>query len=161
LVPRQLIPATHEDRLAMRASAGKRLTLIAASFARLAGRPLVVTGPLEQALWEAPRAIVAHGTELEPLFFYGNRLALRLFAMRAADFIGLPSHRSAEPALREERAAMLARLDRDQMIDDYSGVRIAADGGRFRIERAHVWNLVDDAGARQGQAASFADWAFL
>jgi hypothetical protein len=160
-VPYQLIPATEEDRIAMRASAGDRLALIAESFARLAGRTLVGPGPLEEALWQEPRAIVAHGTEPEPLFFYGNRLALSLFAMRAADFIGLPSHRSAEPALRGERAAMLARLDRDQMIDDYAGVRIAADGRRFRIGHAHVWNLADEGGRRHGQAATFADWTFL
>jgi hypothetical protein len=145
----------------MRASAGERLALIAESFARLAGRPLVGAGPLELTLWEARRAIVAHGTEPEPLFFYGNRAALSLFAMRAADFIGLPSRRSAEAALRGERAAMLARLDRYQMIDDYSGVRIAADGRRFRIERAHVWNLIDGSGTRHGQAATFAEWTLL
>jgi len=145
----------------MRESAGARLALIAESFARLAGRPLVEGGPLEHALWHAPRAIVAHGTEPEPLFFYGNRTALTLFGMRAADFIGLPSRRSAEPGLREERARMLERLEQRHMIDDYAGVRIAADGRRFAIARAHVWNLIDEAGRRHGQAATFAEWAFL
>jgi hypothetical protein len=155
-------PLDDGDRAAMRDSAGARLSLIAGSFARLAGRPLVEdTDDLERALWDAPRAIVAHGTESEPLFFYGNRTALALFAMRAAAFIGLPSHRSAEPALREERAAMLDRLAGGQMIDDYAGVRIAANGRRFRITRAHVWNLFDQRGARHGQAATFADWRFL
>src|SRR5687768_9181143 len=117
-------PMTQEaDRIAMRESAGERLVLIAGSFARLSGKRLVEADPLEQALWEAPRAIVAHGTEPEPLFFYGNRAALQLFAMSAADFIGLPSHHSAEPALREERARMLARLEAGDIIDDYHSVR--------------------------------------
>ena len=53
---------------------------------------------------------------------------------------------------------MLARLERHDLVDDYSGVRIAADGSRFRIERATVWNLLDENGARHGQAATFADW---
>ncbi len=100
---------------------------------------------------EAPHAVVAHGTEADPLFFYGNRTALALFAMRAADFIGLPSHRSAEPALRDERAAMLARLERDQIVDDYAGVRIAASGRRFAIGPAHVWNLVEERGRASGK----------
>lgn len=155
-------PITEDDRAAMRESAGGRLALIAESFARFSGRPLIDTAaPLEQALWEAPRAIVAHGTEDEPLFFYGNRAALGLFAMPAADFIGLPSHRSAEPGLREERARMLARLERDQIVDDYAGIRIAATGRRFAIVDAAVWNLTDAAGNRHGQAATFADWRFL
>src|SRR5687768_2312966 len=147
--------ATDSDRAAMRDSAGERLALIAGSFARLARKPLV--GPsdgLEQALWEAPRAIVAHGTEAEPLFFYGNRVALELFAMSAAEFIGLPSHRSAEPALREARARMLAGLEESGIVEGYSGVRIAADGRRFAISGATVWNLIDESGGRQGQAAT-------
>lgn len=156
-------PLDETDRAAMRDSAGARLSLIADSFARLAGVPLVEPPPddLERALWETPRAILAHGTEAEPRFFYGNRTALELFAMRAADFIGLPSHRSAEPALRGERARMLERLGRDQMIDDYAGVRIATTGRRFAIGPAHVWNLIGARGERIGQAATFAEWRFL
>ena len=149
------------DRTAMRESAGERLALIAGSFARLARKPLVEAGDIEQALWEAPRAIVAHGTEPEPLFFYGNRIALGLFAMRAADFIGLPSHRSVEPALREERVRMFMRLEVGDLIDDYRSVRVSANGRRFEIARAYVWNLVDERGMRHGQAASFAEWRFL
>jgi hypothetical protein len=146
----------------MQASAGERLALIAESFERLGGSPLVeLSGGLEQAMWHAPRAIVAHGIEAEPLFFYGNRIALELFAMRAGDFIGLPSHRSAEPGLREERARMLAGLERSGIVDGYASVRIAANGRRFAIAGAQVWNLVDELGSRHGQAASFAEWRFL
>ena len=144
-----------DDATRVQASAGDRLALIEASFERLTGRPLVQPG---EALWSMPRAVVAHGTEDVPRFFYGNRLALELFAMRAGQFIGLPSHESAEAGLREERAAMLARLERHDLVDDYSGVRIAADGSPFRIQRATVWNLLDENGVRHGQAATFADW---
>ena len=155
--------AFDSDRLAIQASAGERLALIAESFERLAGRPLVEPSPggLEQAMWEAPRAIVAHGVETEPLFFYGNRVALELFAMTADEFIGLPSHRSAEAGLREARARMLAGLEQSGIVEGYAGVRIAADGRRFAISGAQVWNLVDGQGARHGQAASFAEWRFL
>ena len=151
------------DRIAMRISAGERIALIATSFERLARRMLVdpSSGGIEQAMWEAPRAIVAHGTEAEPRFFYGNRIALELFAMTANEFIGLPSHRSAEPGLREERSRMLAGLERSGIVDGYAGVRIAADGRRFAIAGAQVWNLVDGRGRRHGQAATFAEWRLL
>ncbi|HEY6814486.1 MAG TPA: MEKHLA domain-containing protein [Croceibacterium sp.] len=151
------------DRSAMQASAGDRLKLIAASFARLAGRSLVEPSPggLELALWNAPRAIVAHGTEPEPRFFYGNRVALELFAMTAGEFIDLPSHRSAEPALRLERARMLEGLVQCGIVEDYAGVRIAATGRRFAISHAQVWNLADELGDYYGQAATFAEWRFL
>ena len=147
----------------MRASAGRRLALIAESFARLAGRSLVTTGgdDLERALWEAPRVIVAHGTEPQPLFFYGNSAALDLFAMTADGFIGLPSERSAEPSARKSRALMLEQLARTGIVEGYSGVRVAASGRRFAIFGATVWDLLDAAGKRHGQAATFAEWQFL
>jgi len=140
-----------------------RLTLLVESYTRLTGRalPLAPADDLATALWLAPAAIVAHGTEPDPVFFYGNRLALELFEMDFAAFTRLPSRFSAEPLLREERALLLARVARDGFIDDYSGIRIAASGRRFRIERATVWNLVDAAGLTHGQAATFAHWTPL
>ena len=74
------------------------------------------------------RSAVQHGTEPDPVFFYGNRLALELFGMDFAAFTRLPSRFSAEPLLREERALLLERVTRDGFIDDYSGIRIAACG---------------------------------
>lgn len=136
-----------------------RLGLIAESYCRLLGRPLVDSGrDIASTLWEAPRVIVAHGTQDDPVFFYGNRLALQVFEMDSAAFTQLPSRYSAEPLAREERARLLERVARDGFIDDYAGVRISAQGKRFRIAQAEVWNLVDAAGACHGQAASFAHW---
>lgn len=144
------------DRELMEASAGSRLALIPESFARLTGKTLVPGG---DELWSMRRAIVAHGTEDVPLFFYGNALALELFAVKADRFARMPSHESAEPSARAERAAMLARLAREDLVTGYSGVRIAADGSRFRIERAVIWNLLDERGVSHGQAATFVDWS--
>jgi len=136
-----------------------RLALIADSYAHLLGQPLVdAQDDLADALWRAPRVIVAHGTEADPVFFYGNRLALQAFDMDFASFTRLPSRYSAEPLAREERARLLERVSRDGFIDDYAGVRISASGKRFRIERAVVWNLVDRAGGHHGQAATFSHW---
>jgi nicotinamide mononucleotide adenylyltransferase len=142
----------------MEASAGERLALIAESFERLVGRSLAPEG---DNIWTMQAAVVAHGTQDPPMFFYGNRQALSLFRMSAADFIGLPSYRSAEPSLREERAAMLAGLEAENVIRNYRGIRIAADGTRFRINNAVVWNLIDEAGLRHGQAATFSEWEML
>lgn len=139
-----------------------RLALIAESYERLLGQPLVSPLPsLQQALWEAPRVIVAHGTESDPVFFYGNRLALQVFEMDFADFVRLPSRFSAEPLARDERARLLERVTSDGFIDDYAGVRISARGKRFRIAQAVVWNLLDAEGRYHGQAATFAQWQML
>ncbi|WP_066797055.1 MEKHLA domain-containing protein [Sphingomonas soli] len=139
---------------AMRAS----LALIAESHLRLTGRALVTGAGDPQALWHAPFAIVAHGTQADPLFFFGNRVALDRFELSADAFSGMPSRLSAEPLLREERRKLLARVTSHGFIDDYAGVRISASGRRFRIREATVWNLVDSGGVVHGQAAAFARW---
>lgn len=118
-------------------------------------------GDLIEALWSAPFAIVSHGTEPDPVFFFGNRVALDLFEMDFEAFTRLPSRFSAEPMLREERADLLERVTRDGIIDDYAGVRISATGKRFRIAAASVWNLTDAAGAAVGQAAAFSEWTHV
>lgn len=142
---------TQEQRL--------RIACIGDSYRRLTGRSLVRgDGDPIDALWAAPAAIVAHGTEPDPIFFFGNRTALALFEMDFDAFTRLPSRFSAETMLREERARLLGRVTRDGIIEDYAGVRISATGKRFRISNASVWNLSDASGTPVGQAAAFAEW---
>jgi hypothetical protein len=141
----------------------RRLSVLVSSYQRLTGRPLIEPSDADpwQACWTAPRVIVAHGLEADPIFFYGNQLALRLFELDFAAFTRLPSRYSAEPLLREQREALLARVHERGFIDDYAGVRISASGQRFRIEQAVVWDLLDERGERHGQAATFASWVSL
>lgn len=133
-----------------------RVPLIAESFQRLLGRPLVEGPDVAEALWNAPDAIVAHGIEADPIFFFGNRAALKAFETSFEDFIHLPSRLSAEAPSRGERQALLDRVTSHGFINDYAGIRISAKGRRFRIENAVVWNLIDADGVRHGQAATFA-----
>jgi hypothetical protein len=153
----------------------ERLRLIVESYRRLTGRELIVGATsvamgasycggiatevaptaLRPALWNAPRAVVAHGTETDPVFFYGNRLALELFGMSFEEFARLPSRLSAEPLVQEAREKLLEQVMRQGYVDGYSGVRIAKDGRRFMITDCTVWNLADEAGGLHGQAAVF------
>lgn len=138
----------------------ERLRLIVESYQRLTGKQLLDGVPaddesLRRALWDAPRAIVAHGTEADPVFFYGNRLALELFEMDFEDFTRLPSRLSAEPLAQEARERLLEKVMRQGYVDGYSGMRIAASGRRFMIVDCTVWNLADETGRLYGQAAVF------
>ncbi len=155
--------APHDpERVLIEAHAGGRIILIADSFRRVTGKKLVKPGgEVAEHLWELPAVVLAHGTEADPLFFYGNRAALDLFEITAAELITMPSRLSAEPVAREERARLMARVSADNFIFDYSGVRIAKSGKRFAIERATVWNLLTDTGSIEGQAAYFSDWKVL
>ena len=115
-------------------------------------------GSVAARLYEAPFVVLAHDTAADPCFTYANRAAQRLFEMDWSEIVGLPSRLSAEAPAREERQRLLDRVTAHGYIDDYSGVRIAKSGRRFRILRATVWNLHDRLGRPLGQAATFADW---
>lgn len=132
------------------------IALVAESHARLLGRALVEPGgdPVT-ALWALPLAVVAHGIEDDPVFFFGNAAALAAFETDVERFTAMPSRLSAEAPQRGERQAVLDRVRASGFIDDYAGIRISARGRRFRIGPATVWNLVDGQGRRLGQAACF------
>jgi PAS domain-containing protein len=140
---------------------GAHAALLADSYHRLLGLPLIEPAPgadLGRLLYEADFVLLSHGTEPDPRFNYANRAAQDLFGYSWQTFVGLPSRLSAEPVAREERDRLLRRVADQGFIDDYAGVRVAADGRRFRIEQAVVWNLLDEVGTLQGQAACFHHW---
>lgn len=136
------------------------MRLIASSYRCLTGKELIpsveVAAPaLRRAMWELPRAIVAHGTEADPVFFYGNRLALQLFEMNFGEFVRLPSRLSAEAPAQEAREKLLAKVAQQGYVENYSGMRIAKSGRRFMITDCTVWNLADELGGYHGQSAVF------
>ena len=134
-----------------------RIALIASSYRRLLGHDLVPSSadPVA-ALWAAPLAVLAHGTQSDPVFFFGNCAALAAFEASVDQFTAMPSRLSAEAPLRDERQRLLDRVTANGFIDDYRGIRVTTKGRRFEIVGAVVWNLVDEDGAYHGQAAAFA-----
>ncbi len=141
---------------------GAHVALLVASLLRWTGRALIPPEvPAEgRARWvfEAPFAVLSHGTGVDPFFTYGNRCALALFEVDWEQLRAMPSRLSAEPLARAERERLLAQVTANGFIDDYQGVRISRRGRRFLIRRATVWNLSDEDGAYRGQAATFANW---
>jgi hypothetical protein len=117
----------------------------------------------EQArrLFHAPFVVLSHNTDPDPILNYANQAGLALFELTWKDLITLPSRRTAEPSEQPERERLLATVARQGYIDDYRGVRVAKSGRRFIIERATVWNLLDENGVYYGQAAMFSHWRFL
>jgi hypothetical protein len=139
--------------------------LIARSLKSLTGRDLLPADPGDAdfavRIFRAPFVLVSHGTEADPVLNYGNQAALDLWEMSWEELTRTPSRLTAEAPNREERARLLATVTARGFIDDYSGIRISKSGRRFRIAQATVWNLVDEANARRGQAATFSRWEFL
>lgn len=134
--------------------------LLADSYTRLTGKPLMtglLVGVSQQKcadlLWDAPVAIVSHGVEPDPVFNYGNALALKLFEYSWDAFTRLPSRYSAEIDQQEARAELLAQVSRYGFFDGYHGVRVSQRGKRFKILDATIWNVLDVDGVKHGQAA--------
>jgi len=137
-----------------------RLQLMVGSYSHLTGKELITykskdVNILRQVLWDAPRAIVAHGIEADPIFFYGNELALQLFEMDFMQFIRLPSRLSAELVAQESRSSVMAQVSKSGFVEGYSGMRIASSGRRFMIADGTIWNIRDALGVPHGQAAVF------
>lgn len=133
--------------------------LLADSYARLVRTALVPPGA--DAAWlyrEAPFVVLAHGTEPDPKFIYANRAAQTCFEYSWDELMTLPSRLTAEAPDRAERQALLENVARNGFLAGYRGVRVAKSGRRFIIEDGVVWELIDRAGKRHGQAATFLSW---
>jgi len=138
--------------------------LLAQSYCRLLGQSLVpegMSGPAAaQWLYEdAPFGILAHTTDADPVFMYGNKTAQKCFDYTWQELIRLPSRLSAEAPNREERQEFLERVKRDGFARGYRGVRVTKTGKRFMIEDATLWQLYDQGHRFHGQAVIIPRWS--
>ncbi|MBD0389812.1 MAG: MEKHLA domain-containing protein [Nostoc sp. C3-bin3] len=135
------------------------------SFQHWTGNSLLdVNGsPLEtaQALFEAPFALVSHGTESDPIFNYGNRKALELWELSWEEFTKMPSRKSVRNVEMEDRETLLAEAATKGFVNNYSGIRTSSSGQRFLIENVLLWNILDEQNQHYGQAAFFSTWKFI
>ncbi len=129
------------------------------SYHALTGKHLVASADDAAKLaYDATFVLLSHDGADDPLLTYGNLAAQKLFSMDWNKLVGMPSRKTAEAPERAEREELLRRVAENGFIDNYSGVRIAADGRRIMIHNATVWNVSDTKGARIGQAATFSEW---
>ena len=140
------------------------ITLVNRSFAHLLGYPLWLAkdaNELAKNLFYAPLVLLSHNTTADPLFTYANAQGLQLFELNWQELIKLPSRASTELANQTARAKLMENVTQHGFITNYHGIRISKTGKRFKITNAIIWNLRDETGVYQGQAACFSDWTFL
>lgn len=113
---------------------------------------------LSEKLFFAPFVVVSHGMEADPIFNYGNQLALKLWQMNWEDFTRLPSRYSVEPTEHEDREVLLKSALDQGLISNYRGIRTSSKGDRFFIEDVLLWTILDAQNQRCGQAAMFMHW---
>jgi len=111
-----------------------------------------------QALYQSPFVVVSHGLQDDPILNYGNQMALELWELTWEQLVKTPSRLTAEPVNRAEREWMLEQVRTSGYLDTYRGVRVSSTGRRFHVDKAIVWNVLDEQGQRVGQAATFSHW---
>jgi hypothetical protein len=143
----------------------RHIRLLLTSHQRWTGKALIEPSlgddDAVQFLDLAPFAVVSHDTQPDPIFNYGNQLALQLFEMDWKALTALPSRLSAEPLIQGERERLLESVGKHGYIEDYNGIRISSSGKRFMIRDATVWNLLNEDGKPFGQAALIKKWQYL
>lgn len=142
----------------------EHVELLLDSFYAMTGKHLIEPGEISvmaKAAYRASFVLLSHGMEEDPILNYGNHRSQQLFAMPWEKLTSTPSRFTAEAPNRIERAVLLTRVTEKGYIENYSGVRIAADGQRFLIRNAMVWNVTDKCGYKVGQAAVFSEWEDL
>ena len=114
-----------------------------------------------EALFKASFVCASH--DAEDVFNYGNQAALSLWGLSWNDFVGMPSTKSAEEddSIQSERRELLDKAAENGVIRDYSGVRQASDGRKFRVDGATVWTITDREGNKTGQAVRFDSFTWL
>ena len=122
------------------------------------------TGTIEEQserLYFSPFVVASHANADDPVLNYGNQRALRLWEGTWEEFTATPSRLTAEPLNQIERAQMLNQAATQGCITNYQGRRISRTGRRFLVKQATVWNVLDEHGTTQGQAATFSRWQYL
>jgi len=145
--------------------AEEQTRLILCSYTHWTGRELLPFSSTETdlttALFFAPLVVITSDASADPILNYGNKQGLTLWEMTWDKLRQTPGRHTAEPLHRDERQKFLDTVQKNGFIDNYSGIRISSTGRRFKIEKATVWNLIDQDGAFSGQAAAFKEWAYL
>lgn len=118
--------------------------------------PLSNTGLREEWLHNrAPYSLVSHNDDEDPHFIYANECALACFKYSREAFYGMPSRFSASSLDREARQALLEVVTAKGIATGYAGYRVDRHGESFIIHDGIVWEVLDEAGVRKGQAALF------
>lgn len=135
------------------------------SFQHWTGRFLLETSGSEaeiaQQLFEAPFVLVSHGMESDPILNYGNRMALELWELDWEKFTQMPSRKTAEPMVQEERDRLLAETASQGFVGNFSCIRISSTGKRFQLEDGIIWNILDKQNQQCGQAAVCSQYKFI
>jgi hypothetical protein len=83
---------------------------VLASYARVTGKPAMVTGRTGRSVWSGDFALLTHRGDPQAMLNYGNALALRLWECGWDQFRATPSSATAPEEGRAARAEMMQQV---------------------------------------------------
>ncbi|MFI8221635.1 MEKHLA domain-containing protein [Pseudomonas sp. NPDC085632] len=122
------------------------------------GLPCPVPHPGSREEWihhQAPYSVLSHNDLDDPCFVYANECALACFKYSREIFYAMPSRFSASSLDRLARQALLEVVSDKGIASGYCGYRVDRQGAAFMIHDGIVWEVLNEAGIRIGQAALF------
>ncbi len=126
----------------------------------LLGNKVIGTSNLQfgHLLFNMSNPVMAHDAKDDPCLNYVNAKALELWHRSWNEMIGMPSKLTAPKKERQKRQNDLNKVNTENPIQNYQGIRINSKGELFCISNARIWTIFNEKGHPCGQAATFTNW---
>jgi len=99
--------------------------------------------------------ILSHGTQVDPVYNYGNTAGLELFEQTLERLCETPSRFSTVPRLMGDRRESIKNIERAGYGTIQRAIRVSARGSLFCTADILVWTIKDDENRRIGLAALY------
>jgi len=116
---------------------------------------------LGKGVFEASFCLLSSDLSDDPVLNYGNQRALDLWEMSWKELTSTRSRDTAKPDRQSDRDEIMRRVNENNFVTGYSGMRISKTGREFLIKNVTIWNLFDGDGKPYGRAAWFKDIEYI
>ena len=112
---------------------------------------------LGKGIFEAEFCLLSSDLSADPILNYGNQKAIDLWEMPWEELTSTRSRDTAKSDNQSDRDELMRRVNENNFVTGYSGMRVSKTGREFFIKDVTIWNLFADDGAPYGRAAWFKD----
>jgi len=99
--------------------------------------------------------VLSHGIQADPIYNYGNQAALTLFGHTIESLCRTPSRRSTLPTLEQNRATIIADIEKSDYGYFHNALRCSTSGKIWVMSEILYWKVYNDEGKHIGAAAFY------
>ncbi|MGV7221077.1 MAG: MEKHLA domain-containing protein [Nitrospinales bacterium] len=116
---------------------------------------------LGKGIFEAQFCLLSSDLSDDPVLNYGNQTALDLWEMSWGELTSTCSRDTAKPDKQSDRDELMRRVNENNFVTGYNGMRVSKSGKEFIIKDVTIWNLFDGDDNPYGRAAWFKDIEYI